>query len=198
MKIASFDIGTRNFACCIANINWPNDPTPESVEENISFETLFLIDLSSSKNDSITDYCSALTKHLEEHKHIYLSCQVILIEKQMCFKGMFNIRALRIAQHCMSWFVIQQCANNELVFDIVEFPAANKTKRLGAIDLKTKPERKKWCILKAEQLLQSNKTLLSKFQKTKKKDDIADTVCQATAFAIMCTTVSTMAHYLQM
>lgn len=139
-------------------------------------------------------------------------CSFIVVEQQMAFGKIHNTMALKLGQHCQSYFLIKF---GRLV-SVVEFPAYHKTQVLGAqkVETKTKkglvrykpidkPARKKWSIIEARKLLtlrndletlslldgkkvkSVTKTKSGKekiMTKTIKKDDIADTITQLQAW----------------
>jgi hypothetical protein len=105
----------------------------------------------------------------------------VIIERQL----KTNPYAQRIEQHVLSWFTIF-CPNIEIVI----YPASNKTKILGAPKsikgAKKKPLRKKWSIEKASEILtlRCDDDTLKKLLGSKKKDDLADVVCQLASFKL--------------
>jgi hypothetical protein len=123
----------------------------------------------------------ALTGVLDRYLQLWDACDMILIEKQMGFGKAHNTLGLRIAQHCLSYFLIRYATFKS----IVEYPAYNKTQILGAPKGLSKPQRKKWAIEKAKQILSiKDASALTKWSTFKKKDDVSDCVCMCFSYLI--------------
>jgi len=121
---------------------------------------------------------------LDKYKSAFWDrCSVFLIEQQMSFGKNRNTMALKLGQHCFSYFIFQYAGFK----DIVEFPAYHKTRVLGARRKMTKPERKKWAIAKAAEILEdrSDSETLTKIGSRKKKDDMSDVIVQLQAYKYM-------------
>ena len=75
----------------------------------------------------------------------------VIVEKQMAFKGKINTMALKLGQHCYSYFTMLYRDSKK----IIEYPAYHKTQVLGAKknDVKVKYYRKKWAIERAIEIL---------------------------------------------
>ncbi len=219
IRIASFDIGKKNFAFLIEEVDisvltsivnipvyqrYNIDSTPTD-EFKIILNNVF----SSGRiilyiNSDITTGCSK-SKNIEqrllynmqilldEYSIYFDTCSIIIIEKQMAFGNKINTIALKLGQNCMSYFVFKYGMFKE----IVEFPAYHKTQILGCSKiLKSKKNeknkyvsvnkytRKKWSIQEAINILsiRSDNTNLNHLLKSKKKDDLADTLTQLQAY----------------
>ena len=108
------------------------------------------------------------------------------------FRGKYNTLALKLGTHCASYFYF----NFGRYKKIIEFPAYHKTQVLGSgrkvigkykngkIKYKnmTKPQRKKWSIIKAQEIMTIRGENKSKLFLKGKKDDLADTITQLMAF----------------
>ena len=164
-QIASFDIGIKNFAVCVAMV------TP--VSHSLKITHLALYDL--SKSDSPYH---AMTQVLDSIGFNEVS--VILVEKQMTT----NKIAIRLAQHCLSYFLILYGRFKT----IIEYPSQNKTRLLGAsfAERKTKKGRKDFCVRKAIEILEemSDEKSLEIVRKAKKKDDLCDVICMVVAYRV--------------
>lgn len=140
-------------------------------------------------------FCT-LTDLLDEYKEYWDKCALIIIERQMQFKGVYNINALKIGQHCYSYFSFLYGRFKQ----IVDFPAYHKTQVLGAQKIKKinkkgavsykavdKPARKKWAESKALAILAERNDFasMSKISSMKKKDDVSDCILQAIAAAYL-------------
>lgn len=223
----SFDIGKKNFSFCIEEFDvndlykikklsirnrYKDDYTPsEQMEKDLDkvFRNGKIILL---KNTDITgnvekgvyydqEYCHNMTELLDQYIPYWNQCSGIIIEQQMNFRGKTNSMAIKLGQHCFSYFAI----NYKRFKSIVEFPSYHKTNVLGAErsllfmkNGKTKwktlgdKERKKWAITKAKEILElrNDHINLKMFDEQKRKkgikrmklDDISDTIIQLQAF----------------
>ena len=130
-----------------------------------------------------------LTELLDDHVEYWDKCRIVIIEQQMNRNPM----ALKIAQHCYSYFIFKYGRFKQ----VMEFPAYYKTQVLGApknvsytkkgkarYKALTKPERKKWAIEKATEILIARNEFrsLSDILSSRKKDDICDCVLMIEAF----------------
>jgi hypothetical protein len=217
MYCASFDIGKKNFSFYVeefaasstsqaAKILYKRDGTPEDdsvINEFCGNGRRVLLE-----NVDITDGCDPkakldpitfhnMTAVLDSHGDIWDKCSHFIIEKQMQFGRQTNPMAMKLGQHCYSYFAIRYGRFKE----IIEFPAYHKTQVLGAEKIagrKTKagkisykaidkPARKKWCIARAKEILiqRGDEDGLSLILKSKKKDDLCDVICQLQAWKIL-------------
>jgi|TARA_B110000259_G_scaffold49886_1_gene58541 hypothetical protein len=212
--IASFDIGHRNLCFSIEEVdeNYVNclkklpksaqynqDGTPTDKQKEILFNIYKNTRTIIFKNKDITnkviktldtEVFHLFTDHLDEYLDYWDKCSYFIIEKQMSFGKMLNIKALKLGQHCFSYFSFKYSRFKE----IVEFPAYHKTQILGAEKIKKvsktgkityksvdKPSRKKWAIEQAINILaeRNDFNTLSLLESSKKKDDIADCILQS-------------------
>lgn len=208
--IASFDIGKKNFAFCIEEITPAQFDTiqnipPKSarylrdgtctlewasvIEQVVKMGRIILL-----KNTDLTNDCTTLkmlepqhfvnmTATLDRYKEYWNRCSVVLIEQQMGFGKERNIMALKLGQHCYSYFSFQYAGFKELV----EFPAYNKTRILGAKKKITKYQRKTWAIQKALEILtlRKDRDTLDTIMTCRKKDDMSDVIVQLQAYKAM-------------
>src|SRR3990167_8391541 len=210
MRIASFDIGKKNFAFCVEEFSPENVrnailprlkerftdngiPT-EKMQECIDIVCSlgFIIEY---QNLDLTENCDKrkkldpetfhnLTETLEKYNELWDSCDIFVIEQQMSFGKAINNMALKLAQHCYSYFQIRYRKDKE----IVDFPAYHKTQLLGAPKIRkkamAKPQRKKWSVEKALEILfdREENQMTDKIESVVKKDDLADTFLQLQAY----------------
>ena len=215
--LASFDIGKKNFSFYIEEVDVstlrrqpgipksqrykpcgaPQDGFQEVLHSVCSTGKRILlenVDLTSGCKEQYLDMkvLHNMTKLLDEYAEYWEQCDIFLIEKQMSFGKRHNTMALKLGQHCWSYFSIkyEKCI-------IEEFPAYHKTQILGtpkiekisktgkrsykAID---KPARKKWCIEEAMRIVSSREDLetLTQIRGSRKKDDLCDVICQLQAY----------------
>ena len=215
--VASFDIGKKNFSFYIEefdkkimtslpkSIKGLNPDGTVTVEYNNTLETIYKtgtkillenVDLTHGCDHKLyldQEVMHNMTDLLEEYNSYWDQCDVFIIEKQMSFGKKHNTMALKLGQHCWSYFACKYRRTKELV----EFPAYHKTQVLGApkdekrtkagkISYKAvdKPTRKKWCITEALRVLavRDDADTISQIQSVRKKDDLCDVICQLQAF----------------
>jgi hypothetical protein len=213
MHICSIDPGIKNFAICIENIDTnklkeitcpdnrfikqtakisiPTQEYCEFLKKIIFYSNTILcenVDISMgvkmrNSKDLSDKILLNLKEYLESKKNIFDNCEVIIIEKQMCFKGKINHMAIKIAYFCYSWFLINYGENKKLV----DFMAYNKTQIMGAPNNLTKVLRKKWSSNKCSEIWneRNDTVMIEKLKKIKKKDDLGDTLLMCLAYIII-------------
>ena len=177
MRICSIDIGKVNFAYCIEEYD-PNDNEKDK-GTLIHYENADLTEGSTKQN--LAPVFMNMIKHMDKQKELLDTCDYIVIEQQMAFGKLINPMALKVGQHCFSYFLMNY--HNK---KILEFPSYYKTQALDA-PLKMKySERKKWAVEKAIEVLMDRGDIenLDILTTTKKADDLADVLLQAIAFKI--------------
>ena len=179
--IVSFDIGKKNFAFVVEEIsmtkvnklkkidkksryNKDGSPTKEfdkELKKLVKCGKIVLVknlDLTQDCNPKVTlddhTYMNMLDV-LNEYKEYWDKCEHIVIEKQMSFRGKYNVMAMKLGQFCFSYFKIMYRETK----NIVDYPAYHKTQVLGAIktEVKQKYKRKKWAVAKATEILEFRK-----------------------------------------
>ena len=202
--IASFDPGSVNFSFCIEELNLKQLEKVKSLklkrnssenEEKIYNKNLDLIHGCSKvvivKNTNLTLGCDKnkyvdlkvfynITDYLDQYKIYFDNCSYIVVEQQMSFGKKKNTLAVKIAQHIISYFILNYGSFKR----IYEYPSYNKTQVLNAPKGMDKPKRKKWAIEKALSILESRGDLEthSHISKSKKKDDLSDTIVMTESF----------------
>jgi hypothetical protein len=204
--IASFDIGKKNFAFCVEEVSLQSmssihnvdskyrfykdgTPTPEfnvmlkSLCSSGKIILLDNVDLSKNcdNNKSLDSQVFInMNNILDKHKLIWDKCICFVIEQQMSFKQSRNTIALKLGQHCFSYFIFHYANFKKTI----EFPAYYKTKILGAHKKMNKQERKAWAVSKALEILadrNDEETMLT-ITSRKKRDDVADALVQLQAY----------------
>ena len=216
--LASFDIGKKNFSFYLEEINMADirnvPPTPKNARYNTDgtptpkFEIILDKIYNSGKrilheNIDLTYGCDKsayldpevfhnMTDVLDQYKQYWNKTDIFVVEQQMSFGKNRNTMALKLGQHCYSYFAINYSRFKQLL----EFPAYHKTQVLGApknmvknkkgkIRWKVldKTARKKWAVEKAMNILAGRDDFkgMSDISSKGKKDDYADTLCQAQA-----------------
>ena len=186
IRVASFDIGKKNFAFLVQT--FPLDvlftlphfykkdryrpdgsatPAFSETMEQISMcgkvEEFRCVDL--TYNCDKGSYLDPETFHnmtdfLRSYDKLWDRCTLFLVERQMSARNKFNTMALKLGQHCLGYFRIRYGRIKE----IHEYPAYHKTQVLGAPKLPgrrgggmTKSERKKWAVAKTLEILNNRK-----------------------------------------
>jgi hypothetical protein len=218
MFIASFDIGKCNFAFYIEEFDEKDLMALKNIPKNARYnadgsckeeftsliQTVYLsgnkvlfrnLDLTENTNKSKyldKKIYTNMIKALDEYKEYFDKCALIVIEQQMSFKAAQNTMALKLGQHCFSYFLFRYGEEKE----IIEFPAYYKTQILGApktagssgkLKAMSKPERKKWAVEKAIEILMERGDMESvdELTKKRKRDDMADVLIQLQSFKFL-------------
>lgn len=124
-----------------------------------------------------------ITKFLEQFKALYMNCHIFITERQMPI----NYKSNRVAQHVLSYFTTLLRNNSNLPM-FYEIQASTKTKWLKSPKDLTPSTVKTWGCQKAYELLQwrgDSYAMQVMADNWQKQDDLADTVIQIEAVAIM-------------
>jgi len=159
MRIASFDIGKKNFAFYIEEFdeNKLKNLITQSQQNNFDIKSkengelteksqellnkIYIgksilhhnIDLTKLGDDNnLNDIMISMTNTLDYYEDEFNLCDLIVIEEQMSFGKFRNPLAIRLAHHCSSYF-INTYRGNKLVLD---FHAYHKTQLLGCEKIK--------------------------------------------------------------
>jgi len=212
--IVSFDIGYKNFSFHIeafsteslyvfmktlppsTEADYNKDGTPSqrtaSILNHLYSTGKTVLHLNEVVSDIFhpTNTCHDLTDILDKYIFWWDRCSFFVIEKQMNFKRAKNPKALKLGQHCQSYFMLRYGRSRH----IIEFPAFHKTIVLGCKKIRSKkgvckyktidkPSRKIWSIGKAKYILRLRGEHTSEILTTTKKlDDLSDTLLQNIAF----------------
>jgi hypothetical protein len=220
--VCSVDIGKRNFAFLVEEFNphtltnlpkipktqrYLPDGTPSPIFQPVIDAVCQNGKVILFKNCDLTHGCSKdkyldtnvfhnLTELLDLYRDYWKRCDAFVIEQQMSFGKRHNTMALKIGQHCFSYFAILFSRFKH----IIEFPAFHKTQVLGCqkIEKKTKtgkisykgidkPARKKWSVAKATSILTKRGDIetLSSLTSATKRDDLCDVLCQLVAWKFL-------------
>ena len=221
--ICSIDIGKKNFSWFVEEVSpwkllsikplveskrYNTNGTPTVEMENILNKVYLNGRTILHTNSDLTENCKKgkyldpeiyhnLTDLLDKYSSYWDKCSYFIIEEQMAFRGVYNTMALKIGQHCYSYFNIRYGRFKK----VLEFPAYYKTIVLGCEKIKgkpykngknrwktiDKPSRKKWCINKTLEILtvRNENNILNNIKIKKKKDDLCDTLCQCQAWKVL-------------
>ena len=197
MIIAAFDMGTRNFAFCVEQVDPMHAqsskvrptydihgcPTPDfQVVLDQVYRSGRLIEC---KCIDLLEYCRVkkttnlylgLTWLLDEYTALWDATDLILIEQQMAYgRHKSNIQALRLAQHCLSYFTTIYGSFKQ----VEEFASTHKTRLLGCPveQRKQHNRRKQFAVDLVHRILaQRADALFPIWQAFPKRDDISDCV----------------------
>lgn len=201
LRIAAFDIGKKNFAFVVQEFETHELELAKTKDKLYVTGKIILF-----KNVNLTNGCKKcyldprtfinMTDTLDTYKHIWDTCSAFVIEQQMSFGRKRNTMALKLGQHCYSYFSIFYRDFKK----VIEFPSYHKTqmldapKKFGRIK-KTykngkskmiKDNHKKWSIRLATHILEMKKDLehLEVLNKMKKKDDVSDCLLMIYAYIL--------------
>ncbi|NDE14272.1 hypothetical protein EBZ80_05005 [bacterium] len=160
MRIAAFDIGWRNLAWCVTE-------TDGAVLCGMN-----LVDLGDR------DTYRTLHRVLEEHAWLWATCETILVEQQMSTGRITNVRAVKISQHVLAYFMIRFPEKK-----IMEYSPRHKTEGFGQKKMSKKTERKKWAVAKTVELLHDDPVALDWLGTLPKKDDVCDCFLMTVVYA---------------
>jgi len=205
LRIATFDIGKKNFAFVVEEIE---EEEIKKINKNKLDEVYKVGKIILFKNIDLTYNCDKsqyldptlfinMTDKLDEYASIWDSCSTFLIEQQMSFGKKHNTMALKLGQHCYSYF----CIKYRDFKDILEFPSYHKTKvlkapkKFGKIkktfkngkEIMIKDNHKKWSIRVAKNILTLKNDMhhLEILQNMKKQDDVSDCLLMIQAYLIL-------------
>lgn len=154
IKIASFDIGKKNFAWYVQEIdtsllksinppikteryNKNGTPTPgmkcflntmHSIGKTVTWDNVDITDGCDKKKYLDNETFHNLNDVLSDNEDVWNDVDVFIIEQQMSNPKAYNTMCLKLAQHCFSYFTIKYGR----LKDIYYFPAYHKTRLLGA------------------------------------------------------------------
>lgn len=190
--LVGIDIGIKNFAFAVVQLR----PTffEEERLKTMCVNDLYLhfdlvhyenIDLEGSSGRKCTEIRAndmnsiflRLYEVLRSFDTMWTQCADIIIEQQMQYRHATNIKALKLSQHVLAYFLMHHPHAN-----VVEYPAYHKTHVWKAPAKLKKHERKRWSIETVCAML-TNKGEEDTFPDLKKKDDVCDCILMALAYA---------------
>lgn len=200
MRVASFDIGFRNFAFCVEEFEYPFTPLQPDIvytsEGTLHPPSLLdplyrhgsIIRLALEHFDLDAYACfQPLTQILDTYSALWDTVDVFLVEAQIAFGKNANVKALRISQHVLSYFSIVYGPFKT----VIEFSSTYKTRLLGCplVERKKKRDRKLFSVRTCLHIitLKDHPETLETYLKFKKKDDVADCVLMVQAFKALLT-----------
>jgi hypothetical protein len=184
MLIASFDIGEKNFAYCVAKYapRRAADPKGPYADDTNNANQLSILkiahhDVILKKTQTGIESCVRVSSLMMADAQL-MACDRFVIEQQMrC-----NTRAQRLGQHV--WSALYTLFPDRLVKFV---PSHMKTQHfIGKNQLKDK-ERKTWSVVKVTQEGvmgdgDRHREIIEEIEGMKKKDDVCDTILQIIAY----------------
>jgi len=187
IRIASFDIGKKNFAQYIEDVDMeiieelnkkynslppkfkrrvkgPTNPHIDRILEEVYTSSnrvqTGVYDLREDKESNKFDMGTRknLLRHLESYDYLWRNCDIIFIEEQFCKKGRGKIQM----QANVGAIKIAECTLTWFLSiypfkKIMYFGSENKTNILGAPPKMTKTQRKKWATDKSREIYEMRK-----------------------------------------
>jgi hypothetical protein len=196
MRVAAFDMGTRNFAFCVEEYETLEDrPVKAQFDADGCATDVYqtyldtqvyprgrlvemqCIDLKQyCESQSISNLYLGLTGVLNAYTRLWDAVDVFLIEQQMAYgHNKANIQALRLAQHTLSYFLTIYGPFRR----IQEFPSTHKTRILGCprTERRTHKSRKIFSVQLATRILSGrDDPLYPTLRTASKQDDVSDCV----------------------
>ncbi len=201
MRLASFDIGFRNFAFAVEEFDTEKleefkrqrtaplllqSERPSKLECIIASGRTLMFhneDLAGEVNPNMDGVYRRLVEYLDDFQEVWGTVDTFLIEQQMQTRFRPNIKALKISMHVYNYFLTHFPDAR-----VVEYPAKNKSLALGAPPMK-KPLLKKWTRDTAAYVFTEREDGESLYELAvlsgAKVDDIADTVCMNFSFVAL-------------
>lgn len=176
IRIISIDPGITNFCIRVEERGIKNYFHPRT----LLYEKFRLKkDDHQLQEDFVCNVYGKLTCFLDQHIELYKTCHIVLIERQMPF----NYKAVRISQHALSYFMLHLRNIVPNMAQIFEVDSKLKGRELGASNHLNKRGLKAWAVDEATRLLKirNDRQGLDILSRERKKDDLADTVCQIEA-----------------
>jgi len=198
MRVASFDIGFRNFAFCVEefafqalslqkDIVYTAEGTlhPPSLLHPL-YQQGRVVRLALEHFELDGSACfQPLTRLLDGYSDLWDTVDVFLVEAQIAFGRNANVKALRISQHVLSYFSVIYGPFKT----VLEFSSTYKTRLLGCplAKRKKKRDRKLFSVNLCHEILTMKNCpeTLQTFLNLKKKDDVADCVLMIQAFKVL-------------
>ena len=177
VQVVSIDPGIRNLALRVESRGITNNSYPI---KTLVFDKLHIKEEDRKLQGNVDQLFLLITNFLDQYLHIFKNSHIMLIERQIPK----NYRAVRISQHVISYFMFNFkniLPNLPMIFEV---DSKLKGRELGASKHLNERGIKQWSVDFAKSLLIKRQDYLGLeiLNKTKKKDDHADTVCQIEAF----------------
>ena len=173
MRVVAFDMGQVNFAFCSGEKGLMGKVGHEEVMiNNMQLQNF----LKEEKRPSPIVLYEKLFSYLDQFSELWEKTDVILIEQQFAKVHATNIKALKLSQHVLAYFMIRYQFSSKGKRKIVEYASSNKTQYYN-MKFKKKKDRKQWAVQQVQHHLEmTDPVALDWFSSFHKKDDIADCI----------------------
>ncbi len=179
MKILSFDIGLKNLAYCICNF----------IDDTVNIERWSVECLSTSKKPIPLDELNKRIIHFFDSNPEFLKVDQVLIEQQPTKNPLMKNISIMIHTYFIIRGIVDKAINNSDITRVLFFSPKNKLKIYDGPEiictLKSRySQRKKIGIIQTRYFIDKlNLTEYTElFEKSKKKDDLADSFLQALCY----------------
>ena len=191
MKVLSFDVGIINLAYCIFDT---------SISKILHWE---VINFELSKTNVVDGIYTNLIRELDARKHL-LDIDQVIIEKQPSFNP-----KMRIVAGCLqTYFYIRAVVDLDRKIKVEFFSPKHKLKCytgppiiIDSVKSKYSKTKKMGVLITASKLKEYHETenVIELFEKSKKKDDLADCYLQAVTYSIFKKLIknSTVPNYIE-
>jgi len=190
MIVIAFDIGIKNLAwSSVAYSLFPLDAastttstiiTPEieaQMIEKMNILNLDVFDATLSKSSveeegggGMISIYRRIHEYMNGLEYVWGSADVFLIEQQMSTGKVYNVKALKVSQHIIAYFMLRHPTKK-----VIEYNANLKTSLFG-VHLRQKKDRKKWSIDKVHQMTVDDPVIQDYIDVFQKKDDVSDCI----------------------
>lgn len=179
VRVISIDPGSVNYALRVSKRPRFQETYFHPVTEYM--ENLKFVPTSATPQE-IAEGLVKMIQFLKSKLDIFRQCHFVIIERQLAI----NYRACRFSAATLTFF-IDNLTNAEFLPIILEVDPKMKGKMLKSPPGINKNQLKRWSVETAAEICWSREDpYLARFQKRGKRDDIADTITQERAVAIMC------------
>ena len=184
MIVVAFDIGIKNLAWSSVSYSLDTSPlfssssvhqtiTPEIEAEMIGKMNILNLDVFDATGNEETGMISIyrrIHEYMNQMEYVWGSADVFLIEQQMSTGKVYNVKALKVSQHILAYFMLRHPSKK-----VLEYSAGLKTSLFG-IHLQQKKDRKKWSIEKVREMTVHDPVIQDYMDVFKKKDDVSDCI----------------------
>lgn len=174
VNVISIDPGIRNLALRVESRGIRSSSYPI---KTLVFDKLHIKDSERSLDGNTDSLYSMVNEFLDQYLPIFKTCHMMIIERQLPF----NLKATRISQHIITYFMIHLKNIVPSLPKIFEIDPKLKGRELGASTHLNERGLKQWSVDHAKSLLTKRQDYegLEILRKHKKKaDDLADTLVQ--------------------
>jgi len=177
VRVISIDPGIRNLAIRVESRGIRDSSHPI---KTLVFDKLRISDSDRELDGNVDKLYFLVSEFLNRYLDIFKSCHIMIIERQLPM----NLKAVRISQHIISYFMIHLKDIAPSLPMIFEIDSKLKSRELGASSHLNERGIKQWSIDFCKSLLVKRQDYegLEILDKHRKKDDLCDTVTQIEAF----------------